>query len=76
MQRLDDLAHNQLVPAAKPTSATRALLLNIWVLLLAAAVLAVVLVGKSRLHVPEPLEHVHAINGAEPYFMTLGPAPM
>jgi hypothetical protein len=46
------------------------------VLLLCVAVLVVVLLGKSRLHVPEALEHVHAVNGAEPYILPLGPDPM
>jgi hypothetical protein len=75
-QRLDDLEHNHLVHAAKPISPTKALLRNLWVLLLCAGVLIIVLLGKSRLHVPEPLEHVHAVNSAEPYFVPLGTAHM
>ena len=29
------------------------------------------MVGKSRIHVPEALAHVHATNGALPYIMPL-----
>jgi hypothetical protein len=75
-QRLEDLQHNQLVHTASSISPTRALLKNLWVLALCAGVLVIVLLGKNRLHVPEPLEHVHAVNSAEPYFVPLGSAPM
>lgn len=75
-QRLDDLEHNHLAHPAKHISPAKALLRNLWVLLLCGGVLTVVLLGKSRLHVAEPLEHVHAVNSAEPYFVPLGSAPM
>ncbi|WIA39472.1 hypothetical protein OEZ86_005570 [Tetradesmus obliquus] len=74
--RLDDLEHNHLAHPAKPISPAKALLRNLWVLLLCGGVLTVVLLGKSRLHVAEPLEHVHAVNSAEPYFVPLGTAPI
>ncbi|KIZ07798.1 hypothetical protein MNEG_0156 [Monoraphidium neglectum] len=78
--RLDDLAHDHLAAPAPPpekrTSWRRALLVNSWVLLLAAGVLVITVVSSSRLHVSEPLQHAHAVNGAEPYLLPIAPGPI
>lgn len=74
-QRLEDVQQHPRHPP-NPIKPVRALLVNLWVLLLCIGVLLVVLLGKARLHVPEPLEHVHAISGVEPYIIPLGAAQM
>jgi len=80
-QRLEDLKAGQL--AHKPVEADaaggaarpwRSALRNLPVLLAMAGALAVVLVGTSRLRVPEDLSTVHGVTSAEPYFMPLGSA--
>jgi len=60
----------------RPTRKRRALLLNSWVLLLAAGVLAITLVSVERLHATEPLEHAHAVTGAEPYLIEIPTSPV
>lgn len=37
---------------------------------------AIIVVGSGRIHVPEPLAHVHATNGALPYILPLDTASM
>jgi hypothetical protein len=78
LQRLGDLEHDALahppVPedvregAARPW---RSALRNLPVLLLMAGALAIILAGRSRLHVPEALATVHGVTSAEPYFLPL-----
>jgi hypothetical protein len=79
MQRLEDLEHDALahkpVPedvAEGPKRPWHAALRNLPVLLVMIGMLVVVLLGKSRLHVPEPLAQVHGVTSAEPYFLPLG----
>ena len=62
-QRLDDLAHDHLVPHVdyKRGAKWRALLVNSWVLLLAAGILTITILSVDRLHPAEPLQ-----DGARP----------
>jgi hypothetical protein len=62
---------NHLVHPVKPVKPWKAMLKNSWVLLLMVGILVVILLAKSRLHVPEALEHVHACTNLLPYFMPL-----
>jgi hypothetical protein len=78
LQRLDDLEHDALahepVPEDKAEGKARpwrSALRNLPVLLVMVGMLVVVLLGKSRLHVPEPLQAVHGVTSAEPYFLPL-----
>lgn len=71
-QRLDDLEHHHLAhPAKAPMRPLVAFARNSWVLLIIGGILAVILVAKSRLHVTEPLQYVHATEPAVPYFEQL-----
>lgn len=58
------------LPAIPPSSHTlQAMLYNSWVLAIMVAIVALIVVAKGRIHVPEPLAHVHATNGVLPYIM-------
>ena len=47
----------------------QALAVNLWVLAIMCGIVAIIIAGKARIHVPEPLAHVHATNGVLPYIM-------
>ncbi|GBF88485.1 hypothetical protein Rsub_01198 [Raphidocelis subcapitata] len=76
--RLDDLAHDHLVPHVehKPGVKRRALLVNSWVLLVAAGILAITIVSVDRLHIAEPLQDAHAVTSAEPYLVPINSGPI
>lgn len=48
---------------------SQALAVNLWVLAIMCGIVAIIIAGKARIHVPEPLAHVHATNGVLPYIM-------
>ncbi len=64
-------------PAAAAAAAPLlALLVNSWVLAIMAGIVAIIVVAKGRIHVPEPLAHTHATNGVLPYVMPLDKTSM
>lgn len=52
------------------------LLRNLWVLAIMAGVVAIVVVAKGRIHVPEPLAGVHATDGVVPFVLPLDATSM
>ena len=60
----------------RPRQPPQALLVNSWVLAIMAAIIAIIVVAKGRIHVPEPLAHTHATNGVLPYVMPLDKSSM
>ena len=54
-----------------PRRLPQALAVNSWVLALMVGIVAIIIAGKGRIHVPEPLARVHATDGVLPYVMPL-----
>lgn len=42
---------------------------NLWVLAIMGGIVGIIIAGKGRIHVPEPLARVHATNGVLPFVM-------
>ena len=55
----------------RPHRPPQALAVNSWVLALMLGIVAVIIAGKGRIHVPEPLARVHATDGVLPFVMPL-----
>ena len=47
----------------------QAMAVNLWVLAIMGGIVGIIIVGKGRIHVPEPLARVHATNGVLPFVM-------
>lgn len=58
-------------PRAPRPAARRALLINLWVLLAAAALVVIPIVAKDRLAVREPLQSVRWVAASQPFVMPL-----
>lgn len=59
------------LPPGPPLPLPQALAVNSWVLAIMVGILAIIIVSKGRIHVPEPLARVHATDGVLPYIMPL-----
>lgn len=58
-------AYNKALPGTQHP--LQAMLMNSWVLAIMAAIVAIIIVGKGRIHAAEPLALVHATNGVAPF---------
>eukprot|EP00887_Chlorella_sp_A99_P002871 scaffold6.g2871.t1 len=72
--RVEALENHTLAPPPEPEEPEKrhGLLINSWVLAIMAGIVAIMIVAKGRIHVPAPLEDVHATNGLAPFVL---PAP-
>lgn len=61
-ERAEAMEQKKLAPEPERTPAKplKSLLRNSWVLAIMAAIVAIIIAGKARIHVPEPLAGVHA----------------
>ena len=55
-----------------PSALPQAMLVNSWVLAIMAAIVAIIIVGKGRIHAAEPLAMVHATDGVAPFTLPVG----
>ncbi|KAL4423292.1 hypothetical protein ABPG77_004561 [Micractinium sp. CCAP 211/92] len=61
-ERVEAMEQHKLAPEPEqaPTKPLKSLLRNSWVLILMAGIVGIIVAGKARIHVPEPLAGVHA----------------
>ncbi|KAL4436773.1 hypothetical protein ABPG75_003912 [Micractinium tetrahymenae] len=72
-ERAEAMEQHKLAPEPEraPAKPLKSLLRNSWVLLIMAGIVGIIIAGKARIHVPEPLSRVHATNGVVPLTLPL-----
>lgn len=72
-ERVEAMEQHKLAPEPelRPAKPLKSMLRNLWVLAIMGAIVGIIVASTSRIHVAEPLQGVHATNGAIPYVMAL-----